>query len=82
MLLRAEVLHDHATPAQLLVHPGEGHVEEIAPGSRALPAVRIPRRGPELTFYFGLKRPEAKAIAAFCFALGAGSYTLPDCSTL
>lgn len=37
----------------------------IAPGSRALPAMQIPRRGPELTFYFGLKRPEAKAIAAF-----------------
>src|ERR1700753_132543 len=36
----------------------------IAPGSRALSAMRIPRRGPELTFYFGLKRPEAKAVGA------------------
>jgi hypothetical protein len=45
----------------------------IAPGSRALPAVQIPRRGPELTFYFGLKRPEAKAVAAFWAVQEPGS---------
>ena len=46
-----------------------------APGSRAVPAAQIPRRGPVLTFYFGLKRPEAKAIAAFWAVQQPGSPT-------
>ena len=46
-----------------------------APGSRAVLAAQIPRRGPVLTFYFGLKRPEAKAIAAFWAVQQPGSPT-------
>jgi Pro-kumamolisin, activation domain len=46
-----------------------------APGSRAAPAPRSPSRGPKLTFYFGLKRPEAKAIAAFWAVQQPGSAT-------
>ena len=36
----------------------------LASGSRAV-AASTARPGPVLTFYFGLKRPEAKAVAAF-----------------
>ena len=46
-----------------------------APGSRAVLAAQIPRRGPVLTFYFGLKRPEAKAMAAFWAVQQPGSPT-------
>jgi len=44
-----------------------------APGSRAVSAAQTSRRGPVLTFYFGLKRPEAKAIAAFWAVQRPGS---------
>jgi subtilase family serine protease len=46
-----------------------------APGSSAVPAAQSPSRGPKLTFYFGLKRPEAKAIAAFWAVQQPGSST-------
>jgi len=46
-----------------------------APGSRAVPARQSPSRSPKLTFYFGLKRPEAKAIAAFWAVQQPGSPT-------
>ena len=44
-----------------------------APGSRAVSAARRAKRRPVLTFYFGLKRPEAKAMAAFWAVQRPGS---------
>ena len=44
-----------------------------APGSRAVLATGGAERPPVLTFYFGLKRPEAKAVAAFWAVQRPGS---------
>jgi hypothetical protein len=44
-----------------------------APGSRAVSAARRAKRPPVLTFYFGLKRPDAKAVAAFWAVQRPGS---------
>ena len=44
-----------------------------APGSRAVSAAPAAKRAPVLTFYFGLKRPEAKAVAAFWAVQQPGS---------
>jgi Pro-kumamolisin, activation domain len=44
-----------------------------APGSRAGSAARTAKRPPVLTFYFGLKRPDAKAVAAFWAVQRPGS---------
>lgn len=44
-----------------------------APGSRAGSAARSAKRPPVLTFYFGLKRPDAKAVAAFWAVQRPGS---------
>jgi subtilase family serine protease len=44
-----------------------------APGSRAGSAARTAELGPVLTFYFGLKRPEAEAVAAFWAVQQPGS---------
>ena len=44
-----------------------------APGSRAVLAARSAKRPPVLTFYFGLKRPDAKAVAAFWAVQRPGS---------
>jgi Pro-kumamolisin, activation domain len=47
----------------------------LASGSRAVSAASTARPGPVLTFYFGLKRPEAKAVAAFWAVQQPGSPT-------
>jgi hypothetical protein len=46
-----------------------------APGSRAVSAAGSAARGPVLTFYFGLKRPEKKAVAAFWAVQQPGSHS-------
>jgi len=43
--------------------------------SRAVPAGQAVERGPVLTFYFGLKRPESQAVAAFWAVQQPGSAT-------